>query len=541
PGAVHPSLQSFYTGVDSADRERVKNWFMHARERGKVSDITYDVVTRAGKRRTVHQRAEAIVDSSGTLQELHAAVQDITEQKQAEEEIRRLAYFDTVTGLPNRAAFEERLSQAVALAKRNDRQLAVLFLDLDNFKRINDTLGHTIGDLLLKEIAGRLLTAIRRSDTVTRNQPDEDDKNLARLGGDEFIVLLSEIRRSEDAAIVANRILETLSQPVNVAGHEISVTPSIGIAVFPKDGDDVESLLKNADVAMYAAKRRRKNQYQFFAEKMNATALWRLKLEERLRKALERQELELHYQPLVDLSTEKILGVEALLRWNHSKLGQVPPAEFIPVAEETGLIAKIGEWVLRSACSQAKAWRNSGLPIARMSVNISVVQFVQSNFVDLVVKILKQTGLEADALELEVTESLLMKNAEEAVNTLNALKKLGIGLAIDDFGMGYSSLAHLKRLPIDRVKIDPTFICGLDSSPKDAAIVRAILAMALTLDLGVIAEGVETVEHLRFLKAHGCNEAQGHYFGRPLPHADVAGLLRQAEYKENDTARVLQA
>jgi len=541
PRSIEASLLSLFVRVDRADRERVKTWFENAVEHGQISDITYDIVTGSGKRRTVHQRAEILSRANGVVRELHAAVQDVTQQRQAMEEIRRLAYVDTVTGLPNRAAFEERLSQALALAGRYERRLAVLCLDLDNFKRINDSLGHTIGDLLLKEIGGRLVAALRRSDTVSRNQPDDHDQSLARLGGDEFIVLLTEIRRSEDAAIVASRILETLSEPVQVAGHEISVTASIGVSIYPKDGEDVGSLLKNADVAMYAAKRQCKNHYQFFAPDMNARAVWRLRLEEYLRKGLARQEFALHYQPIVDLNTETVRGVEALLRWKQPELGEVPPADFLPVAEETGLIIEIGEWVLHSACMQAKAWREAGLTVGRVSVNISVAQFLQSGLVDHVARILEETGLEAEALELEVTESLLMQHTDGVINTLVGLKALGVGLAIDDFGQGYSSMAHLRALPIDRVKISSDFVSRIDSCSKDAAIVRAIIALAVILDLGVVAEGVETVDHLRFLKAHGCVEAQGFHFGRPLPDAEVTNRLKLPAQPVNETPKILQA
>lgn len=541
PRSVEASLQHLLVRVDSADRERLKTWFDDAVEQGQIGDITYDIVTGSGKRRTVHQRAQILSQGDGIVRELHAAVQDVTEQRLATEEIRRLAYVDTVTGLPNRAAFEERLSQALALAGRHGRKLAVLCLDLDNFKRINDSLGHTIGDLLLKKIGGRLVSALRRSDTVSRNQPYDHDQSLARLGGDEFIVLLSEIRLSEDAAIVASRILETLSEPVEVSGHEISVTASIGVSFYPRDGGDVGSLLKSADVAMYGAKRRFKNHYQFFAPEMNARAVWRLKLEEYLRKGVARQEFALYYQPIVDLETETVQGVEALLRWRQKELGAVPPDDFLPVAEETGLIVEIGKWVLRTACMQIKAWREEGLAVGRVSVNISVAQFLQSGFPDQVARALAETGLAAEALELEITESLLMQHTDRMINTLVVLKELGVGLVIDDFGQGYSSMAHLRALPIDRVKISPDFVSQIGSSSKDAAIVRAIIALAEILDLGVVAEGVETEDHFRFLKAQGCAEAQGFHLGRPLPPPEVINKLKLPAQPANKTPKILQA
>ena len=444
---------------------------------------------------------------------------------QAEERIRQLAYFDDLTGLPNRALFKDRLSLAIDLAKRNDRKLAVLFMDLDNFKRINDTLGHTVGDLLLKTTAERLASTVRGSDAVTRDEVRGPD-SLARLGGDEFTVLLAEIRRGEDAATVAQRILTTLAEPLDLAGHEVTTTLSIGIAVFPDDGDEEETLLKNADMAMYFAKRRGRNHYEFHTREMTEAALKRLTMENQLRKALQRGELSLHFQPQMDLTTGEICGVEALLRWQSGELGNVPPLEFIPLAEETGLIIPIGEWVLREACAQARRWLDSGIPVGRMAVNISVLQFVQIGFVELVAKVLDDAGIDASHLELEITESLLMKDAHGATETLRALKKLGVHLAIDDFGTGYSSLSHLRQFPIDRLKIDKAFVCALDVEPDDAAIATAVIAMADSMNLRVIAEGVETEAQMSFLKSKRCDEIQGFLLSEPLAAEDMERYLR---------------
>ncbi|MCP4409337.1 MAG: EAL domain-containing protein [Gammaproteobacteria bacterium] len=449
--------------------------------------------------------------------------------QQSEEKVRRLAYFDTLTGLPNRESFKERLGKAVANARRHKRHLATLFLDIDDFKRINDTLGHNVGDQLLKAVGKRLKESIRGSDVIGQEytgDPDENEK-VARLGGDEFTVVLTEIHQPEDAALVAERIIAILSQPLILHGHDVFITPSIGIALFPQDAQDAESLIKQADMAMYYSKRQGKHQYQFFNKEMNTAAIRRMRLESCLRKALNQAELSLHYQPQIDLIGGQIRGIEALLRWHNPLLGSISPSEFIPLAEETGLIIPIGEWVLQSVCTQAQAWRSSGLPVPRMAVNISVIQFVQPGFVDLVERTLQETGLESNVLELEITEGLLMKDAEGAIRTLTALKALGVQLAIDDFGTGYSSLSYLKQFPIDRLKIDRAFVREVNSDPDDAAIATAVIAMADSMDLGVVAEGVETKAQLKFLQSKYCNEMQGYYLSKPLPVGDMEAFLQE--------------
>lgn len=437
-------------------------------------------------------------------------------RRRAEERVRRSAFYDDITGLPNRASFHDRLQAALQDVKTKQNHLALMFMDLDNFKRVNDTLGHSTGDILLKEVSKRLRLNLRSSDEIAEINEISDNQGLARLGGDEFTVLLSEINEPNDAGIVAARLLSGMSQPILLSGHEITVTASIGIAVFPNDGQDAETLIKNADMAMYFAKREGKNNFKFYTPNMNDGAIRRLTLENELRRALERGELSLNYQPQMDMKDNSLCGMEALLRWDNALLGAISPMEFIPIAEETGLIVPIGDWVLRTACTQAKVWLDEGLDIPRVAVNVSVCQFAQDNFPDQVKTILHETGLEPMHLELEITESVLMKDGNEALNTLQNLKDIGVSLAIDDFGTGYSSLNYLKKFPVDRLKIDRSFICTINSDPQSMAIATAIIAMAESMNLRVIAEGVETEEHLVCLKKRECREVQGYYYSRPL-------------------------
>ncbi len=434
----------------------------------------------------------------------------ITERTQAN--LYSLAHFDALTGLPNRLLFLDRLNQTMAQAHRNERLVAVMLLDLDRFKAINDTLGHTMGDLLLKSVAERLAQCVREDDTV------------ARLGGDEFTVLLPEIRYIQDAAAVAQKILDALALPFILDGHEVFIGTSIGISLYPFD-EELSALLRNADTAMYEAKQNGGNTYQFYTAEMSTASLRRLSLEGALRRALERGEFVLHYQPQIDLARGEIVGAEALVRWRHPDLGLLGPMEFIPLAEENGLIIPLGEWVLRTACAQNRAWQTAGLPPIRVTVNLSVRQFHQKNLADIVARILEQTGLDAQRLELEITESCLMQNTQTTVTLLTELNRLGVRISIDDFGTGYSSLAYLKRFPIDTLKIDRSFVCDIDTDPDDAAIVKAIIALAQSLEMHVIAEGVETRNQLEFLRTYQCNEIQGYLVSPPLPAGDFAELL----------------
>lgn len=441
---------------------------------------------------------------------------------ETENRFRQLAYYDSLTSLPNRVLFLDRLAQILEIARRHQRKAAVLFLDLDNFKRINDSLGHSAGDEILKITAERLRYCVRASDAVAHPTPQG---TAARLGGDEFTVVLSEIELVEAPAIVARRILQKMAEPMQLTAQEVAITPSIGIAVFPEDGDTVETLLKNADLAMYAAKRTGRNSFQYYQATMNMVALKRLTLENHLRQAIAREELALHYQPQMNLATGAASGAEALLRWNNEELGSVSPVEFIPVAEESGLIVAIGAWVLRTACLQAKAWRDRGVLLPRIGVNVSIKQFVQRKFPELVAQVLAETGLEPEVLEIEITESLLMQDAEGAVATLRKLKALGVQLAIDDFGTGYSSLSRLKEFPIDRLKIDRSFVRSVDTNLNDQAIASAIIAMAGSMNLRVIAEGVETAEQLDVLRSKHCDEIQGYFLSRPLPPEQAEAFL----------------
>src|ERR1700730_15819085 len=427
---------------------------------------------------------------------LLATVRDITDRKAAEERVRYLAYYDALTGLPNRTLLQDRLAKALASARRRKDKLALLFLDLDRFKDINDSLGHSVGDLLLQEIGERLKTWGREQDTV------------ARLGGDEFLIMVTEIKDATDAAVAGERLMDAMTAEFVVQGHPFSVNCSLGISVFPEHGADSETLIKNADAAMYSAKDNGRNNFRFFTEEMNARVVERLTLENSLRLALERQQLFLVYQPQMDIATGKITGMEALLRWQHPDLGLVPPDKFIRIAENSGLIVPIGEWVLRMACRQARKWQDEGLPAVSVAVNVSAVQFRQEGFCELIGRVLGETRLAPQYLELELTESLLLANAEVMLSVVQKLKAMGLTLAIDDFGTGYSSFNYLRQFRVNKFKIDRSFIRDVAVNPDDAAITAAIISMAKSLRLKVIAEGVEDEAQMSFLRAHHCDEIE---------------------------------
>jgi len=458
---------------------------------------------------------------------IQAILRNITERKQSEEKIIYMAYYDTLTNLPNRYLLKDRLTQALVSAKKYKRLVAILFLDLDNFKRINDTLGHKTGDYLLQSVADRLVHFLRKSDTIARLNENELQNTVARLGGDEFTILLTEIRHIQDAAKVAKRILDLFSQPFKIKDHELFISASIGISLYPHNSEDVDTLLKNADTAMYHAKDQGRNNLQFYTDSMNVITLERFDLEHRLRKAMDLNEFQLYYQPQLDIHSRKIFGVEALIRWMHPNRGLLSPQAFIPLAEETGLILPIGEWILRTACAQNKAWQIKGFEPMLVMVNISGIQFKQKNFVETVTKILDNTDLNPRYLELELTESILMETTEATINSLKELKALGVRISLDDFGTGYSSLSYLKRFPIDTIKIDKSFVRDIHTDPDNKAIVNAIIAMTHSLNLRVIAEGVETVQQLLFLHKQGSDGIQGYLFSPPLPTDSLTQLLNE--------------
>jgi diguanylate cyclase (GGDEF)-like protein/PAS domain S-box-containing protein len=508
--AVAKTPYSLSPSVRSADRER-ELWAEVDRNgywQGEVWDRR-----RNGEVFPKWLTISVVRDTQGRPVNYIEIFSDITERKEREERVRHLAHHDALTDLPNRVLLTDRITQAVSLAERNRTRVAVMFLDLDRFKTVNDSLGHSVGDKLLQEVSSRLRLCMRTSDTVSR------------LGGDEFVILMPDMAYPGDIAVAAQKVLDAVSRPYNIDGHELVSTPSVGIAVYPGDGADVDTLLRNADAAMYHAKENGRNNYQFFTQDMNARALERLSLERSLRRALERDELRLHYQPQYDISSGRVVGMEALIRWEHPEHGLMSPARFMPFAEESGLILPIGEWVLQEACRQNRAWQDAGLPRLRVSVNISAVQFRQADFVHTVDRALGVSGLDARYLELEVTESAIMHDAEQVTESLRQLKGMRLELAIDDFGTGYSSLSYLKRFPIDRLKIDKSFVRDVTADTDDAAIIVAIIALTRNLGLRTIAEGVETSEQLDFLRQQGCHEAQGFLLSKPLPPPDCAALL----------------
>jgi diguanylate cyclase (GGDEF)-like protein/PAS domain S-box-containing protein len=452
-------------------------------------------------------------DPTGLLYGYTSIVADITERKATEKQIEFLAYHDVLTGLPNRLLLRDRFEQARAHATRAGTKLAMLFLDVDNFKNINDTLGHDAGDTLLRQISARLTECVRDTDTVSRQ------------GGDEFMMLLSDLADVDDTAPILAKVIGCLEQPFDASGKELSTSVSVGVAVFPDDGTTFDMLMKKADMAMYQAKDAGRNTYRFFDEAINVEALDHLMIRNGLRRALDSAEFVLYYQPKVDLSSAAVTGVEALIRWNHPEMGLVSPARFIPVAEDSGLIVPIGEWVLREACRQAMAWRHAGLPELSMAVNLSAVQFRRGNVEQSVALALAETGFKPELLELELTESILLVDMDAVLGSVKRLKQLGVKLSLDDFGTGYSSLSYLKRFDIDKLKIDQSFVRDLATDPDDAAIVRAIIQMARSLNVRTIAEGVETAEILEQLRSFQCDEAQGYHFARPMPAPEFAAYL----------------
>lgn len=451
--------------------------------------------------------------------------QEIKSREETEKQIRFLAYYDSLTNLPNRTFFKELLKQAIAYAHRSKLILAVLFIDLDDFKRINDTLGHDMGDRLLQAVSNRLLKSIRDSDNIARLEENENPDAAARLGGDEFVLLLQNLAHIHDAGKAASRILEATSMPFELDGREVFITASIGISLYPADGEESSDLLKSADVAMYQAKAKGRNSYQHYSKSMNTKALEYLTLSSKLHKALERGEFLLYYQPKKSILENKINSLEALLRWKPADSDLVPPSQFIPLLEETGLIIPVGEWILRTACSQNKAWQEAGYEPIVVSVNISNRQFNQRNMIEVVAQALRDANLHPEYLELEITESMIMQDTEESIAILHEFKNMGMQISMDDFGIGYSSLNYLRFVPLNALKIDRSFVMNLATNRSDAAIIEAIIALAHSLNLKVIAEGVETEQQLTFLRSRGCDEVQGFLLSRPLPVEEISRFL----------------
>ena len=519
--------EDFFQAVHTDDLERLLHAGVRAGANGEGFAIDHRIVLADGSVRHVHQQVEIIEPlSGGTAARLAGAVHDITRRKDAEEQILRLAYYDPLTGLPNRLLFSEQLAKALAQAERQRRNVAVMFVDLDNFKRVNDTLGHKAGDELLRMASARLGGALRAHDSVARVSGEQLPHSIARLGGDEFIVLLTDLQRPEDAVGVAKRVVDTLAEPLTVQGTEVFVGGSVGVAMFPEDGTDVDTLLMNADTAMYRAKSAGRGSFQFYDRSMNASALDRLRMETRLRRALERDEFVLQYQPRIDVISGRIVGAEALIRWQHPERGLLPPADFIPLVEESGLVIPIGEWVIRAVCRQNARWRAAGLPPVPVAVNLASTHLRERSLPVLVAQALQNSDMPASSLEIEVTESILLVEPELSVSIARELAAMGVQLSIDDFGTGYSSLSYLKRLPIASLKIDRSFVRDLGSDPDDEAIVRAIIALAHSLKLKVVAEGVETQAQLDFLQSLHCDEYQGFLRSRAVNPDEFAQLLR---------------
>jgi diguanylate cyclase (GGDEF)-like protein/PAS domain S-box-containing protein len=522
--AGHPVEEVFHI-VDAETRAPAQSPTARAVSENKTVALTPNciLIRRDGHESAIEDSAAPIHDRHGRVTGAVIVFHDVSVARALSLRMSYLAQHDDLTDLPNRILLGDRLAQAIALAHRHRKKLALLFLDVDRFKHINDSLGHVVGDCLLQSVARRLTASVRMSDTVSRQ------------GGDEFVVLLSEMNHAKDAAVIAEKILLTLARPHHINEHELHVTASIGIVTYPDDGTQAETLMKNADFAMYHAKDAGRNNYQFFKPDMNFRAIERQSIENGLRHALEREEFLLHYQPKIDLETGLIVGVEALIRWRHPERGLVSPAQFIPVAEECGFIVPIGRWVLREACRQARMWQEYGLPELRVAINISAVELRAKDFVAEVRRILAKTGLAPHYLELELTETFLMQDSKSTAAVLQDLKDIGVHLALDDFGTGYSSLSYLKRFPIDTLKIDQSFVRDIATDADDASIVSAVISMGRSLHMRVIAEGIETQEQLEFLRRHNCPYGQGYFFSPPLGAWEFAQLLGRSKRTMADT------
>jgi diguanylate cyclase (GGDEF)-like protein/PAS domain S-box-containing protein len=510
-----PMTEAFHV-IDSINREVIRNPMDRAIEQDRTGHLPLNciLIRRDGFEIYIEDSVAPIHDRAGEITGAVIVFRDVSVARSMAIQMAHSAEHDFLTGLPNRLLLNDRISQAIALASRDGKRIALMFLDLDGFKHINDSLGHPVGDKLLQSVAKRLQLCVRSCDTVSRQ------------GGDEFVILITEMVHPENSAIAARRMLDAVAEVHSIGENDLHITTSIGVSIYPDDGMDPETLIKSADTAMYQAKENGRQSYQFFRPAMNVRAVERQSIEEHLRRALERNEFALHYQPVVNLATGVITGAEALLRWTHPERGPVSPAQFIPIAEDCGLILPIGAWVMREACTQVRAWMNTGLPAMTIAVNVSAMQFRNAHFLEEMFAVLKETGLDPKYLELELTESALMKNAGFTASILQILRERGIQVAVDDFGTGYSSLGYLQKFPLDALKIDQSFIRQISTAPHETAIVSAIIRMGQSLNLRVVAEGVETQEELAFLQNQQCNEAQGYYFSRPVPPYEFCELLK---------------
>ncbi len=502
--------------LDSRSRQAIADPMEQAIESNQTGHLPLDtvLVRRDGTTVQVEDSAAPIHDRDGQVTGAIIVLRDVSQARTLVLQMAHSAQHDALTGLPNRTLLNDRINKAIAISTRHHRKTAVLFLDLDNFKHINDSLGHHVGDRLLQSVARRLVECVRGGDTVSR------------LGGDEFVVLLAEVESMDEAASAATRMLRAVASVHSLDHHELQVTTSIGVSFFPADGEDAEALIMNADTAMYQAKENGRQRFQFYEPTMNIRAVERQALELGLRGALAGREFELHYQPKVNLATRAVVGAEALLRWTHPVRGSVTPREFIPVAESCGLIQQIGAWVLRQACAQAQAWRGAGLPAITMAVNVSANEFRDETYLENLLATLAETGLDPNSLELELTESVMINRVESTISILKSLRDKGVKVVVDDFGTGYSSLSYLRNFPVSAIKIDQSFVRQIGTEGEDSAMVTAVIGMARSLNLRVVAEGVETQEQLRFLRYHRCDEAQGHYFGWPVIPLKFASLLK---------------
>lgn len=512
-------LAALVQEIDAEDRKKVVQQFVNAIKDCTEYNVEFRIAIDNDAPKMIRVQGEPQHNEKNQVVSFLGTVQDVTERYNAQQQIHNLAYYDHITGLPNRAMLHDRLTETLAKATRNGSDFAILFLDLDRFKQVNDTLGHDAGDDLLQQVSVRLSEVLRLSDVTSRLARDSstsDTATIARLGGDEFVVLLSEINQAEDAALVARRVAARIAESYNIKESVVNISTTIGISIFPHDGNDAETLLKNADIAMYHAKKRGRNGFQFYSEEIHRNAQSRFEMEQDLRRAIEEKQFRLVYQPKVSCKHGLISGVETLVRWDHPKLGEIPPIDFITLAEDTELIIPLGEWILEQACVQMKSWHNQGYNQLHVAVNCSSIQFMRTDICSMIRKILEKTQLDPRFLEIELTESLLLDDAERGIAILRDLRSLGIMTSIDDFGTGFSSMSYLRRLPVSKLKIDRSFVGELGGEDSDSAIVCAILTLANHLNLSVVAEGVETYEQQKILIENGCNELQGFSISQPI-------------------------